>query len=39
MVSILNNYNQIFDIIGNKTSLLKDNLLVIKKRKSKNSLG
>ena len=31
MVSILNNYNQIFDIIENKTSLLEDNLLVIKK--------
>ena len=31
MVSILNNYNQIFDIIEHKTSLLEDNLLVIKK--------
>ena len=31
MVSIINNYNQIFDIIENKTSLLEDNLLVIKK--------
>jgi hypothetical protein len=30
MVSILNNYNQIFDIIEHKTSLLEDNLLVIK---------
>jgi cell division protein FtsB len=26
MVSILNNYNQIFDIIENKTSLLENNL-------------
>ena len=31
MVSILNNYNQIFDIIEYKTSLLEDNLLIIKK--------
>ena len=31
MVSILNNYNQIFDIIEHKTSLLEDNLLIIKK--------
>jgi hypothetical protein len=30
MVSILNNYNQIFDIIEHKTSLLEDNLLIIK---------
>jgi hypothetical protein len=30
-VSILNNYNQIFDIIEYKTSLLEDNLLIIKK--------
>jgi hypothetical protein len=35
MVSILNNYNQIFDIIENKTSLLEDNLLVIKKENQK----
>ncbi len=30
-MSILNNYNQIFDIIEYKTSLLEDNLLIIKK--------
>jgi hypothetical protein len=30
MVSILNNYNQIFDIIEHKTSSLENNLLIIK---------
>ena len=35
MVSILNNYNQIFDIIEHKTSLLENNLLIIKDENQK----
>ena len=36
MVLILNNYNQIFDIIERKTSLLEENLLIIKNQKINN---
>jgi chromosome segregation ATPase len=35
MVSILNNYNQIFDIIEHKTSSLENNLLIIKDENQK----
>jgi chromosome segregation ATPase len=35
MVSILNNYNEIFNIIEHKTSLLEDNLLIIKDENQK----
>lgn len=35
MVSILNNYNNCFDIIEHETSLLEDNLLIIKNENQK----